>query len=95
MKITLTKIDPDTGVATILADDKPIGHFKKAKHGPGFFVHIDGKKWMTSAGARYHQERDGTYDYAYAKTTIKIVEIARGAVALIGETLLRDMDRFG
>ena len=88
LKITLSKYRTPGDKASIYVDDKPAGHYYKAKHGPGYFVHVDGKTWRTAAGARYHQERDAEYQYAYAPN-LKLVK-ARVKQALETEGVLRN-----
>jgi len=86
--IRLSEVDPEKGVGLIFYNGKPAGHYKKAVHGPGFFVAIEGAKWRTAEGARYHQERDAEFEYAYARSKKAIT--LRAIQALTTQGVLRN-----
>lgn len=70
-----TDLPPDNWYVEI--DKQRIGLLKKAQHGPGYFVRVDGIKWQNAPGARYAIERDQRTDFTYAKTRKKAFEIIR------------------
>jgi hypothetical protein len=68
MKITFD-VDPlDANRTLVFADGNEVGHLKRAQHGPGFFLKLDGKTWQNAPGARHTVERDARTEYTYVKT---------------------------
>lgn len=66
VKFTPSTLNTDNFDVSV--DGKNVGTLRPAKHGPGFFLKLDGKTWKGNPKARISQERDFVAQEAYAKS---------------------------
>ena len=82
------KIPEDDGYIwyVVVSEGKQVGRMKKSKHGPGYFLSVDGMKWRNvGPRPRYHQEADRAREAEF--TYVKTLAAAKVAVKTALEKL--------